>query len=417
MILDPQADGSDLQQIAEKIRQTEPDLLGLSAHTEEINDAAEIAEAVKESRPETATVIGGYHVSALPSETLAEFGSFDLGVVGEDEFPLLAIAEGKAPRETQGIVFRDDHGKIVRNETGDELPSLANLPLPAWDLFDLRAYGNLLPVEMVRACPFSCPFCFKGATGRRVRYKPPERVLDEIGHLVRVHGVREFFFASSGTFPVDRDHAIAVCKGIIERGSRIRWFTGTRVDLVDEELLTLMKQAGCFGINFGIESGDPDVLEHCRKGITLDLAERAVKLCHGLGLETELGFILGLPGETRQSLENTRRFAARLRPYSTLANFAILTPFPGTQVYDMALRNQGGLRIKTTDWRAYSKQAGEALLHDNFAEGELKRYQAKMYLSYYFGSPRKLVSSLFSHTASGLRDPRRVLSLLKNLFA
>ncbi len=133
-------------------------------------------------------------------------------------------------------------------------------------------------------------------------------------------------------------------------------------------------------------------------------------------IETDLNFILGLPGESRQSLKNTRRFAAKLRPYSTLANFAILTPFPGTEIYEMALRNECGFSLRSRDWRLYTKQSGSALAHEAFSDGELRRHQMLMYLSYYFGSPRKIFQLLTSEAIWELLSPQRFLAVLKGLF-
>lgn len=343
-LFDPELDKMSASAVAESVVRAKAQYVGLPAHTEEVHDAAAIAREIKRRDPDIVSVIGGYHVSALPRETLAEFAEFDAGIVGEGEQPFQELVSG-APRETiQGLAFRDAHGTTVVNPARDMYPPLDELPPPAWDLYRLPAYPRGLPIELLRSCPFTCSFCFK-ATGRKPRYKSLPRLFHEIETCMKTHGARDFFFVSSGTFPVKRSHGLEVCHGILERGWKIRWYTSTRVDLVDEELLSAMKAAGCSGINFGIESGDPGVLEHCRKGVSLEQAERAVRLCHAVGIPTELNFILGLPYESRESLRNTLRFARRLRPWSTLANFAILVPFPGTAVYDMALRGEGGLRI------------------------------------------------------------------------
>lgn len=415
VILDPQVEELDARELAEKVVDAAPGYVGLPAYTEEIHDAAEIARQVKSISPKITTVVGGYHVSALPDETLEEFNAFDIGVIGEGELPFVEIADGAPLEEVAGVAFRAKNGPIVVNPARVEYPPLDTYPTPAWDLYDLKPYNHRVPVEALRGCPFSCPFCFK-AVCRKIRYKTPERILEEVEALLTAYGPCLFGFTSSGTFPVNREHALAVCNGIIERGWRLKWGTAARIDLLDEELLRAMKASGCCYMNLGVESGDPEVLARCQKGITLELVETVVKLCHRMGIETDLNFILGLPGETRQSLRNTRRFAARLRGYSTLANFAILTPFPGTEIYKMALQNQDGLSLKSKDWRLYTKQSGTALVHGNFAEGELRRHQTRMYLSYYFGSPQKVLQLLSSKAIWELVDLKRILALVKRLF-
>jgi len=410
-VLDPHIEKLNAAVTAERILAHNPACVGLPAFTEEIHSAALIAETVKKHNPRITTVIGGCHVSALPAETLAEFLSFDIGVVGEGELPLLDLVTEKPLAGIPGIVFRDSADNPVVTAPRDDVLPLDTLPIPAWDLYDVGRYGFPLSIELARCCPFACAFCFK-SVGRRPRYKSPEKALDEIEYCITHYGVREFYFSSNGTYPLDKQHAMRLCAGIKARGLRIEWDASTRVDVLDEELIALMRESGCRFIDFGIESGDPEVLRHCGKGTDLGITEKTIRLCHGAGIETELNFILGLPYETPESIENTRRFAAKLRNCSTVANFAILTPFPGTKVHDMAARHEGGLRLKTKDWRLYTKQGGAAIVHDNFAEGELRKYQGRLYLSYYL-TPRKILQLLTSRNAMQLLDLRRALHLLR----
>jgi len=281
----------------------------------------------------------------------------------------------------------------------------------------LDKYRFNMLVESVRGCPYSCQFCLK-AKGAKVHYKSPERVLDEIEEVIARYGLRVIGLGGNGSFPLNRQHALDICNGIIARGLDFEWFTGARIDVLDAELLAKMWQSGCRYIDIGTESGDPEILKQCGKGFSPDIAERIVKACHQAGIETELNFVLGLPGETRASLRNTMKFANRLRMYSTLANFAILTPYPGTTVYEMASRNEGGMRLKTRDWRQYLKFVGDILEYDNFKPGELARIQARMCLSYYFGSPFKIVQLLNSRVAKELSlfDVKRFLQVLWRIF-
>lgn len=412
-LLDPELDRRDARAVAERIAALAPAYVGLPAYTEEIHDAALIAEEVKRRDPNIRTVVGGCHVSALPQATLDEFPSIDMGVVGEGERPFADLLDGRPPSEIPGVVFRDDAGGAVAVAAHTGGLDLDALPRPAWDLYELKRYEFPPSIELARYCPYHCAFCYKALAGP-LRFKSPEKILDEIGHCIAAYGVRHFYFASNGTYPLDRAHAMAVCRGITEGRLDITWDASTRVDVVDEALLAAMKRAGCSFIDFGIESGDPDVLRRCRKGTDIERIEQTIKLCHQAGIETELNFILGLPHETRQSLENTRRLVARLRRYSTVANFAILTPYPGTEVYEMAQRHEAGLRLRTKDWRLYSKQGGMAIAHDNFAEGELAKYQRRLYLAYYL-APRKILQMLTSRNAGQLLDFRRLRQLLRGL--
>jgi radical SAM superfamily enzyme YgiQ (UPF0313 family) len=388
-LLDPEIDKLNLQNIKSIILYYSFDMVGLPAYTEEISDASIIAAAVKDANPRIITVVGGPHVSALPEETLTEFSSFDVGVIGEGEQAFLELAEGKEIKDVNGIVYRAGNN-IVRNPPGKLISSLDKLPLPAWDLYDIKKYGDTLPIEPLRGCPFSCVFCFR-TLGRKVRYKSPERIADEIESNVGKYGIRSFQFLA-GTFPISKQHAIAVFDEIIKRDLKIKWGSSVRVDTVNEELLIKMKEASCERLQFGVESGDPDLLNLCGKGTKLEDIKSIFKVCSDIGIKAGMNFILGLPYESEESISRTIRFASELREHSSSANFAILVPFPGTKVYDMAIRNEAGLELCTRDWVNYGKQAGLALRHQYFPGTRLNRIQTKLYFSYYIQkNPLKLI--------------------------
>jgi radical SAM superfamily enzyme YgiQ (UPF0313 family) len=404
-VMDPQPEGLSLQQLSDRIVSFSPTHLGLSSYTEEINDAASIAEEVKKRNPEIVTIVGGCHASAIPRETLEEFDAFDVCVFGEGELTLSDIVQGKNLADINGVVYRDREGNIRVNPPREVIMPLDKLPFPAWDLYDLKKYGNSLPVTALRGCPFSCSFCFR-STGRSIRYKSPERIIEEIKWNMEKFGVSEFTFYSGGTFPLDKTHALEVCNGIISIGSPIKWRASTRVNIVDEELLIVMKKSGCYELSLGIESGDREILKQCGKGTTPEEAERALKLCKKLGIHSELNFILGLPHETKETISATRKFALRMRRYAGRTNFAILTPFPGTKIYEWALNNSEGMKLMSKDWSDYCKQSGMTLKHENFEPGELVKYQSRLYLAYYLRSPIQLLK-VFSF--------QRAIQLMKRL--
>ena len=272
----------------------------------------------------------------------------------------------------------------VNPPRSEPLP-LDDLPFPAWDLYDLPTYGAGLPIEPLRGCPYGCVFCFR-ALGRGVTYKSPERFVDEIADAQHRYGATFFRFLA-GTFPLKRSHGVEICERILSRGLRITWEASTRVDVIDRDLLKLMKRSGCTTLQLGIESGDPEILRFCSKGITPGRCLEAARHCREIGIGVGLNFILGLPHETPATLRATFALAWRLRPYAERANFAILVPFPGTRVYDMALRGENGIGLRTRDWSDFGKQAGFALRHANFRNGVLQRYQSLFYVLYYLGSP------------------------------
>ena len=202
---------------------------------------------------------------------------------------------------------------------------------------------------------------------------------------------------------------------MLSRGLKIRWATSTRVDLVDPELLALMRRAGCDMIDFGIETASAEMLGLCRKGTSHEAIISSVEACHRLGLDVELNFLLGLPHESNETLKQTRDLVRRLRRFSTIANFHLLVPFPGTEVYEMALRNEAGLRIIHNDWRKYTVQRGGVLAYDNFSQEDLHAWQARMYRCYYF-SFRKFLQVLRSPNAREMISPSRLLYMIRSMF-
>jgi len=225
-ILDPQLEGLSCEALVQEILKHSPDVLGLPAYTEEIYDAEDIARGVKEKAPHVITLIGGHQVTALPQETLEEFPSLDIGVVGEGESTIRKIVRETELSNIKGIVYRDKQGKVIQNPLCDDYESLDALPFPAWHLLDLKKYNELMPIEPLRGCPYSCVFCFR-SLGTKVRYKSPGRILDELEHDIQTYGVKRFAF-KCGTFPLSKVHAMEVFNGIKKRGIKIRWVASTR---------------------------------------------------------------------------------------------------------------------------------------------------------------------------------------------
>ena len=406
-LLDPHAESLGLAPATERILETAPDLVALPAYTEEIMHAAAIAERLKQRRPDLPVVVGGPHVSALPVETLTEFPQFDLGVVGEGELTLAEIAAGRPPAEIAGLVWRDREGVVRQTPPRELIASLDDLPDPAFDLYALERYPHYLPLEPLRGCPYGCVFCYR-ALGTRARYKSPERIVAEMERAIRDFDCRNFRFVA-GTFPLGRAHAAQVFEALLQRGLRVTWSASARVDTLDDELLGLMERAGCVKLQIGVESGDEELLNLCGKGITPGAAEEVFRLCRRHGIQAGANFILGLPGETRESLRKTRRLALRLTQHACGSNFAILTPYPGTQVREMALRHEHGLRLKSEDWQDYGKQAGQALEHEAFPGRSLLRWQTGMYLSLFLRRPRRLLVALTRNSGRALLQAVRRL--------
>ena len=330
-----------------RVSSAAPDVLGLSATTFSIHHAAVFAGRVKKLFPAIMVIIGGPHVSAAPLETMERFPEFDVAVVGEGEgtiIELLGALEGGTPLEViQGIVLRQGD-KLLSTGRRPFISDLDQLPYPAWDL--LEGFPDRYPpatfkvkklpaasLVTSRGCPNRCIFCDRSVFGSNCHAFSTEYVVGMIRHLVEHFGVREFSFEDD-TFITFKKRLTAICRELAGLGLDISWTCLGRVNSIDEENLVLMKKAGCWQISFGIESGSQEILTTIHKNVTLEQIRSAVKLCRKVGILSKGFFIVGHPGETEATLRQTLDFALEL-PLDDIS-VTMLTPFPGTEIYDRA---------------------------------------------------------------------------------
>ena len=325
------------------------DIIGLTAMTSTINTAKAIAQHLKKVKPDLTIILGGAHATLLPEETLATTPEIDIIVRGEGEETIIkllqALEHKKSLCEIPGISYKKDGG-VVNNPTRLKNIDLDSLPFLAYHLLPWRRYkphpphGRAFPFAAIitsRGCPHRCSYCSKSIFGNKFRGQSPERVVEEIAYYRRRFGIREIAFYDD-VFTLDRSRAYAIADEIIKRGLRIYWTCETRVNLVDKELLRHMKQAGCYSIAYGIESGSEEIIDTLNKDITLEEAKEAVRLSREVGLRTIGYFMIGSPGESPETIQQTIQFAKKLK--LDFAQFSITTPFPGAKLYNLYLNSR-----------------------------------------------------------------------------
>jgi radical SAM superfamily enzyme YgiQ (UPF0313 family) len=247
-----------------------------------------------------------------------------------------ALARGESPRGLEGIALRDAGGPRV-NPPRAPVADLDSLPRPAYDLLPMREYGTpfsasgrVTSLVTSRGCPYRCSFCDAWVVmGRKYRAHSAARVVEEIAWLARDFGVREVVFKDS-EFTLDRARVERFCD-LMREGPRVSWTCSARVDAVDEALLRRMAEAGCRVVQLGVESADPEVLRALRKGIRLERVRAAFAAARAARIETVANLMVGTPGETRESLEATRRLVAEIRPDHL--NVQVFVPYPGTELF------------------------------------------------------------------------------------
>lgn len=355
-----------LTECVAQIQEESPWIVGITCNTITLHMAIELAGMVRQSCPNAFIGLGGQHASALPKKTLEDYGDFDFLVFGEGEQTLLEVVRANEKENGSVDLFGDILGLAYRRGTAREVilnkprPLIKNLdalPLPARHLLgDINKYVPQiseyyrLPSAMMlssRGCPYGCVFCSRSVFGRTYRAHSPEHVLKEIEQLVE-RGVREVRFVDD-LFTLDRARVMAICDGIISRKLNLTWSCEMRVDTADSDMVRKMRQAGCWAVGFGIESGDPDVLKIIDKKINLDLVRKAVSIASAEGIFVRGFFMLGHPSETKESIRRTIDFAKSL-PLD-VATFSIVKVHPQTQLHEM-VGEYGTMHImqSTDDW-------------------------------------------------------------------
>ncbi|MBE0480219.1 MAG: cobalamin B12-binding domain-containing protein [Dehalococcoidia bacterium] len=334
--------------IKRKLEQYQPDIVGTTCVTMNYPIASDTLKYCKSLNPDITAVIGGPHVTFAPVETLNESAWIDIVVRGEGELTMLDIVSGKDRAAIDGIAYRAEGVHLTRERCLIE--NLDELPLPARHLFPTARYLALdahLSLITGRGCPFNCVFCVGSKMGgRRARFRNPKLVVDEIEQSLKL-GFKEVNFEDD-LFTLNHRHLHGICDEIVSRGLKFNWSVFARVDTVNPQVLEKLREAGCTWLCYGIESGNQQILDRVKKKITLERVRESVKMAKDAGVSVLASFIIGLPGETRQTLAETMEFARELDTYY---GFHVLAPFPGTEVREKA--DEFGIEILTNDWSKY----------------------------------------------------------------
>ncbi len=338
---------------AKIVRDFKPDAIGATGVTMNVKTALAILKDFREEAPQAVLIMGGPHVTFDAQAVLSENRHIDFIVRGEGEITcvelLKHLGNGVDYSSIKGISYRKD-GEVIHNDQREFIQDINILPLPARHLVELSKYkalGMALNMITSRGCPFECIFCVGSKmVGKRVRYFDTTRVVDEFEMLSRM-GFKQINIVDD-LFTSNKRRCTEICEEILRRGIQHKWTAFARVDTVNKELLEVMKAAGCTMICFGIESGVQEILDAIKKKTTLEKIDRAVSLCKEAGIEPMASYIMGLPGETQETVRQTMEFARNL---CENYGFHILAPFPGTEVRDKS--NQYGINILTSDWDKY----------------------------------------------------------------
>lgn len=411
--------------LSDFVREYQPELVGIGTNTPQVKQGWLCAREIKEVLPNVPIVQGGPHVSALPEESAAR-GEIDIVVRGEGEDTWIDISnnlerikagnpafkardlldpENHLLDKILGITYQTPDGKIRHTHERPAVADLDALPFPAYKYFKMERYSSLQPamdsiskgksfsMMTSRGCPYRCTFCSQSVMAEKWRARSPENVVLEWRHLVEEYGAEEIGILDDSA-NIDRKRIAHLSELLIKEGlnKKAQWImiNGIRANLADVDLLGVMKEAGCKRVAFGVETGDEDILESIDKRVTHDQIRQAFKNAKSVGLETVGFFIIGLPGDNEETMEKTIRFACELDPL--VANFSMMTPYPGTKVWEQVHRNGGRMLVK--DWQDYVFFEGKARyeMGETTAAAQEKKWK-EAYQRFYL-RPHRIVKTL-----------------------
>ncbi len=329
--------------LVEKIVANPPDAVAFSCTTSSFLEGYHIAGMLKEKRPEIVTVVGGAHACTIGPPLLDSFPAIDYLVIGEGEQTMLELAWAgfKGAEHIPGVAHRGVDGKGVLPSQRELIADLDELPFPAYHRLPLFPKRYNLPlfsypkapntsIISSRGCPYSCSYCDRSVFARGFRFNSPEYIVEHVAMLHRDYGIRHTFFYDD-LFTFDRGRVAKFCELKEKKGLRVGYNCIARLEHVDQELLALLKRSGCWQVNFGIESGDPEVLKKHRKFFGLDEVGRKLQMVRDAGMRVKGLFMVGLPGEDETAIRRTIDYALSL-PLDEI-NVTKFTPFPGAPVY------------------------------------------------------------------------------------
>lgn len=331
--------GYTLEQVGEKIKEINPDVVGLNIMTPLAKTAVAIAKIAKEVNPAISVIGGGPHATYDYDNLLKKY-NFDYIVMGEGELTFLELADFLShkklinEKDILGISFKNGNEVIV-NSPRPLIENLDILPFPDRDSLNFKDYivSGILPnaVEIIgsRGCSHRCIFCSSSHFFGRWRARSPENIIKELKYLIEKYPRIQSFLFFDDNFSLNKARVITLCEMLIKEGlDKYQWDCLARVDQVNEEVLKLMKRAGCTKINYGIESGSPVVLKNINKNLNLDVAKETIRLTKKIGMEALAFFMIGNPGETRETIKESIKFAKELNPTTTI--WGITQIYPGT---------------------------------------------------------------------------------------
>lgn len=383
-------------EVISSLENSHVDVVGISCLSGQHFNCYQIARLAKEIiEPQPVTILGGPHATAFDEQIANHYPQIDFVVRGEGEvttFELLEAIKNKKDLQTvKGIVYNDD-GKVIKTGDREPIESLDVLPFPDYSYFDFEKNNYLndghldidpsligteklkyAPIITTRGCPYHCLFC--GIYwGHKVRFRSVENVLAEIESLFESYRIKHFSIMDD-SFCVSINRVEKFCQSLLDRNLKITWTCVARIKPISERMLRMMKEAGCIGLNFGVESGSDEMLKTMNKNTTLDEIVHAFDLVNRIGIRSYALLMVGNPGESKETIEDTVKFIRRCKPQGVIVSPTVI--LPNSQLHSIALKQKvidQDYWIKNPDLPFYTAEHGV---------DQLRLYRLKILLNHY----------------------------------
>lgn len=413
-VIDAGVDANNFNKLISIINSFAPEIVFINTSTTTIEDDMFSSKFVKTNCPSVKiTVLFGIHVSVLYEDVLKSENLIDFCIIGEPEITIrelvIALKNNSSVKNVNGLAFLEN-GKVIKTEDRGFIKNLDELPIPDWSFVNTNNYRlpfsgeKFLLVNTNRGCPYRCTFCNAYVYyGRIPRHRSVDHIIKELKNDVEKFKVTNFMIWTE-EFILDKPFVKDLCKAIIKENLKIKWVCNSRVDAVDEDILKTIKEAGCWNIAYGIESGNQEILDAIKKQITLEQIRRAVLLAKKANLKVTGHVIIGFPEDTYETIKKTEKFVNSLD--LDFVQYYCAMPYPGTELYEKAKQNGW---INSNDWKLWEHNFS-VLDYPHLKAKDIMRLRTSLFIRYYL-QPKIIIRTLKSF----IKKPKHIPIFIKNL--
>jgi radical SAM superfamily enzyme YgiQ (UPF0313 family) len=399
MLIDATIEGLDEEEFVNILRKIDPDMIGISMTTMGLIHDLNGLSLAKKACPNAKIVVGGPHPSAAPIELMKSVKDIDFVVIGEGEMTIVELmnalgnSKNKNLGDIKGIAFRSEDGSIKLTQPRELIKDLDSIPIPSREFIDFKKvkaglpFGRRKPFSIMmtsRGCPCNCIYCSKPVFGRKYRHRSVGNIIEEIEYLILI-GIKEIRFYDD-IFTMIPKNTIKLCDELMKRKFDLMWSCGSRVDRISKEMLIKMKNAGCYHISYGVESGSQKVLDTAKRGMKVNHIREAFKMTREVGLEVSAFLMFGLPGETEKTLKDTSSLIKDINP--DFISASLVGIYPKTELYEIARSEK---LIGDIDWCNFTDRKASPLavgsmmqyVPKDLTHEELEKFFKRFYWWYY----------------------------------